>query len=149
MNIAIEQLELDELRSFLREQADDAFPDLKDEQRLNMLAEKWFDKAEFCTCRNAEGGLIGMIAFYANRPVEAVAYIPHVYVNRECRGKKIFTIMLRAIEEYVKNKGFGIMRLEVQKSNETAQRTYLHYGFSFFGEANGDSLYMQYLINND
>ena len=149
MIIAIEQLELDELRSFLREQADDAFPDLKDEQRLNMLAEKWSNNAEFCTCRDDEAGLVGMIAFYANRPEEAVDYIPHVYVTRECRGQRVFTTMLHSVEKYVKKKGFHFIRLEVQKNNEIAQRAYLNHGFSFLGEATGNSLYMQYLIDHD
>lgn len=149
MNIAIEQLEIDELRSFLREQADDAFPDLKDEQRLNMLAEKWSKNSEFCVCRNAEGSLMGMIAFYANRPEGAVAYIPHVYVNRECRGKGVFATMLHSIQEYVKDKGYRFIRLEVQKNNKKAQSAYLHCGFLFFEEATGNSLFMQYLIVND
>ena len=149
MNVAIEQLQLDELRDFLREQANDAFPDLKDEQRLNLLAEKWSKNAEFCVCRNAEGSLVGMIAFYVNRPEGAVVYIPHVYVNREFRGQRIFTTMLHSIEKYVKKKGFHIIRLEVQKNNEIAQRAYLHHGFSFLGKATENSLYMQYLIDHD
>ena len=52
MNITIEQLQLPELKAFLREQADDAFPDLKDEHRLKKLAEKWHTYAEFCICRD-------------------------------------------------------------------------------------------------
>lgn len=149
MIISIEQLELDELRSFLRKQADDAFPDLKDEERLNTLAEKWSNNAEFCTCRDSEAGLAGMITFYANRPEEAFVYIPHVYVNPEYRGRRIFSNMLHYTEEYVKNRGYRFMRLEVQKNNERAQKAYLNYGFLFIGTGTDNSFFMQYTINYD
>lgn len=146
MNISIEHLQLSELVKFLREQANDAFPGLKDEKRLNMLAEKWHKYAEFCTCRNETGQLVGMIAFYANQPSEGVVYIPHIYVSCEYRGRKVFTSMLRVIEKYVKDSEFRFIRLEVQKSNKNAQKAYSHYGFSYLGAASEESLYMQYNI---
>lgn len=147
MKIAIEPLPLEELQFFLREQAEDAFPDLKDEQRLTMLSEKWHDYAEFCTCRNEEGSLVGMIAFYANQPESGVVYIPHVYVSGACRGQNLMSSMLDAIKEYVKGKGFMYMRLEVHKDNERAQRAYTHYGFSISGDASNNSVFMQYKIS--
>lgn len=146
MNIAIEPLQLSELVAFLREQADDCFPDLKDEQRLNMLAEKWHRYAEFCLCRDDEGQLIGMIAFYVNQPENGVVYIPHVYVNRKCRGKKLMTSMLNSIKEYACDKGFQYMRLEVNKANRSAQIAYKHYGFSITGETSDKAFFMQYNI---
>ena len=146
MTIAIEQLRIGELRSFLREQAYDAFPDLKDEERLNMLAEKWHSYAEFCTCRDDAHCLVGMIAFYANRPENGIVYIPHVYVKSKCRGKQLMTSMLDAIKEYANNKGFEYMRLEVQKDNKRAQKAYLYYGFDFEGEGSEKTVYLQYII---
>lgn len=146
MNITIEQLQLDELRAFLREQADDAFPSLKDEARLNMLAEKWHTYAEFCTCRNDDDCLVGMIAFYANQPESGNAYITHVYVNNEYRRKSLFSSMFRFIIDYVKRKGFRSIRLEVQKGNTKAERAYLNNGFRFIGGTNENSTYMQYEI---
>lgn len=147
MKIAIEPLPLEELKAFLREQADDAFPDLKEEQRLVMLSEKWHAYAEFCTCRNEEGRLVGMIAFYANQPESGVVYIPHVYVSGNYRGQNLMSSMLNTIKEYVKGKGFMYMRLEVQKDNERAQRAYFHYGFSNSDEASEKSVFMQYKIS--
>lgn len=146
MTFKIERLKLEELRAFLRKQADDAFPDLKDEVRLNMLAEKWAVNAEVCTCRDDNGSLIGMIAFYANRPENAVAYVPHVYVNSEYRGKNLFSSMLQLVEDYVKEKGFRIIQLEVRKNNEKAQRAYFHNGFRLIGEGSEDSYYLQFEV---
>lgn len=147
MNIAIEQLRLDELKAFLREQAEDAFPDLKDGKRLNMLAEKWFVNAEFCTCRNAEGDLVGMISFYANQPEGGMVYIPHVYVNGFYRGQNLMSSMFNIIKGYVKEKGtFRYMCLEVQKDNERAQKAYTHYGFCPSTDASDKSFYMQCVI---
>ena len=146
MTFEIERLKLEELRAFLQKQADEAFPDLKDEVRLNMLAEKWAMNAEICTCRDDDDSLIGMIAFYANRPEEAVAYIPHVYVNSESRGRNLFYSMMQRVEDYVREKGFCFIRLEVGKNNERAQRAYSHYGFRFIGDCSKESYYMQYVI---
>ena len=142
MTVAIEHLSLDELKLFLREQAQDAFPSLRDEDRLNLLAEKWQGHAEFCTCR-LDNGLVGMVAFYANQPENGIVYLPHVYVRSECRGQKIMTSMLQKIEEYSKEKGFISFRLEVLKSNEIAKKAYSHYGFSYLGEASDKSIYLQ------
>lgn len=142
MTIMIEQLSFPELKSFLREQAQDAFPSLRDEDKLNMLAKKWQRHAEFCTCR-LDDCLMGMVAFYANQPEKGIVYLPHVYVRSECRGQGIMTSLLHKIEEYTKGKGFIAFRLEVLKNNEIAQKAYSHYGFSYSGEASNKSIYLQ------
>lgn len=147
MKIAIEHLNLDELKSFLREQAEDAFPDLKDAARLNMLAEKWHDFAEFCTCREDSGRLVGMIAFYANRQDCDVAYIPHVYISMKYRGTGTFTSMLNQVTNYVYENGFGHVRLEVHKDNIRAQKAYLNNGFQIDGNDSDKSIYMKYTID--
>ena len=146
MRIAIEPLQLPELVSFMRIQADDCFSDLKNEERLNMLAEKWYNYAEFCTCRNEDGTLVGMIAFYANQPGNGVVYIPHVYVSVDYRGQNLMSIMLNTIRAYVKDKGFMNMCLEVHKDNERAQRAYLKYGFTLSGDITEKSVFMHYNI---
>jgi len=143
MTITIEQLQLDELKAFLRVQADDAFPGLKDQNRLNVLAEKWHKYAEFCTCRDEGGQLVGMIAFYANQPLGGVIYIPHVYVSKNYRGKGAFTYMFVQIKQYATNKGFSLIRLEVQKDNIKAQRSYLNNGFQIDRGASKKTIYMQ------
>lgn len=147
MKYTIEHLSYEELSAFLKEQAEDAFPDLRDEHRLNMLAEKWSTNAEICTCRDEGNILIGMIAFYANRPDDLIAYISHVYVCDKYRGQKIFTSMLNLVEAYVKEKGFHFFRLEVNCCNENAKKAYFNYGFSIVGKASDDSYYMQHTIS--
>lgn len=147
MKYTIERLSFEELTAFLRVQSEDVFPDLKDEQRLKTLAEKWSANAEICTCRDEKNRLIGMIAFYANRPEDLIAYIPHVYVSAEYRGQRIFSSMLHLVETYVKEKGFQLLRLEVKKDNKIAQKAYLHYGFSIVEETTDKSCYMQYKIS--
>ena len=141
MRITIEPLQLPELVAFLRIQADDCFPDLKDEERLNMLAEKWHKYAEVCTCRDEDSHLVGMIAFYANKP--KVAYIPHIYVSKELRGKGTFAAMLSEVSNYVKSNYFQYIRLEVRKDNMRAISAYKKQGFLIDGDMEGtSSLYM-------
>lgn len=143
MNYQIEHLNSVELSAFLRLQAQDAFPGLKDEARLTMLAEKWASNADCCTCRDENDMLIGMVAFYANRPENEVVYLIHVYVRSEYRGKKVFSSMLQLIVKYAKEKSFSTLRLEVKRNNETAQIVYAHNGFNITGIASDDTIYMQ------
>ncbi len=143
MNISIGHLSLEELREYLRKQADDVFPSLKDGQRLNMLAEKWFTHAEFSVCRNDNGILVGVIVFYANHPEKEIAYIPHVYVNKEYRGTGLFFQMLQKIDNYLVSLGFCQMRLEVQDDNKRALKAYQNYGFQIDGKASESSIYMK------
>lgn len=146
MKYTIERLSFEELAAFLKIQAEDAFPDLKDELRLNTLAEKWSTNADICTCRDDDNGLIGMIAFYANRPEDLVLYIPHVYVKTDYRGQSIFKTMLNQVEKYVKEKGFQLLRLEVKKTNIIAQKAYLSHGFYPVSDTCDDSYYLQYNV---
>jgi ribosomal protein S18 acetylase RimI-like enzyme len=146
MVFLIERLSLTELKSFLQKQADEFFFDLRDKNRLTTLAEKWSTLALFSTCRDERMDLVGMIAFYANRCEGKVSYIPHVYVSSEYRGFKVFSSMMRLVEDYVKRKGYIYLRLEVKKDNIIAQRAYLHYGFSFIEDASESSFFMQYYL---
>ena len=148
MIIAIERLQFSELLTCLREQANDAFPSLKDEHRLNLLADKWHQHAEFCTCRDKGGQIVGMIAFYANRPEGGEVYIPHVYVCREFRRKGVFTELFHVVLEYVRCKKFRTIRLEVQNNNHGAKKAYQTNGFHIGGTSEGKSSYMRYDVTN-
>lgn len=146
MIISVEQLQFDELQAFLREQADDAFPDLKEEQRLNKLAKKWHTYADFCSCRDDEGHLAGMIAFYANGKGAKFGYISHVYVVPRFRGKGVFKSMLHVVENEVRLKGYDEIRLEVHKDNSNALIVYEKNGFTEFGAVNKSSVYLKKTI---
>ena len=137
MTFQIERLELEEMSAFLRLQAEDSFPDLKNEERLKMLAEKWSTNAECATCRDDEGQLVGMIAFYANGQGANFAYITHVYVSPDYRKKGFFLSMLLLIKEYAKEKGFCEIRLKVERHNNIAIKSYSYSGFKYlYGEDN-------------
>lgn len=140
MTFQIERLELEELIAFLRLQAEDSFPGLRDEDRLKMLAEKWSSNADCSTCRDNEGKLVGMIAFYANGQDADFAYIPHVYVSPMYRRKGIFSNMLENVVRYIKEKGFHEIRLEVGKLNNRAQQSYQCNGFDAMPSNNSDVL---------
>lgn len=142
MNAAIERLQFSELQVSLREQAEDVFPLLRDEQYLNALAEKWCQYAEFCTCRDDTGKLVGMIVFYANQLNSGIAYIPHVYVSSDYRGQKLFSKMYRKVEDFILLKGFKKITLEVNLDNRIAQIAYIKQGFSKSSLANEQSMYM-------
>jgi ribosomal protein S18 acetylase RimI-like enzyme len=142
MTFQIERLGFTELCDFLRFQAEDSFPDLKDEDRLKMLAEKWSKNAECSTCKDEGGNLIGMIAFYANGQGAEFAYIPHVYVSPDYRHQGLFAKMLQIMEKYVKQKGFHKIKLEVRNDNDIAKNSYLRQGFVDDSIAHEKTVYM-------
>lgn len=142
MIFQIERLGFEELCSFLRWQSEDTFPDLKNEERLKLLAVKWSTNAECSTCRDDEGRLIGMIAFYANGQGADFAYIPHVYVSPQYRKEGLFTIMLEKVEDYVRAKGYSQIKLQVAKDNTIAKFAYLERGFIADKTASRNTNYM-------
>ena len=141
----IEPISLEELLNYMRFQANEAFPSLKDKTKLFAFATKLHENAEFCLCRD-EGKLVGMIAYYANGQGADFAYIPHVYVSPNYRKRGLFSRMLKTIEKYVQEKGFSEIRLEVEKDNVIAQSAYLRYGFTQYCIASPDSIYMSKII---
>lgn len=132
MRTTIEQLVIEELRAYLQVQAEDAFPSLRDNQRLQELSAKWKMYAEFCTCRDSCGRLEGLIVFYANRPDKEICYIPFVNVNNMYRRKGMFSRLIQQVKEYVLAKGFKCICLEVKKNNYRAILSYQKVGFDFF-----------------
>ena len=142
MVITIEQLSFEELSAFLRKQADDAFPELKDEEKLDMLAKKWSSNAECCTCRGIDGSLKGIVVFYANGIGSDFAYIPHVYVSPSHQRKGLFTRMFEVVVGYVKLKGVSEIRLEVGNDNQRAEMAYLKNGFIKGQPASPKSVFM-------
>lgn len=141
----IESISLEELLIYMRFQANEAFPSLKDKTKLLAFATKLHENAEFCLCRD-EGKLVGMIAYYANGQGADFAYMPHVYVSPNYRKVGLFSRMLNTIEKYVQEKGFSEIRLEVEKNNLFALSAYLRNGFTQYGIASPDSIYMSKII---
>ena len=137
----IEPISVEELLNYMRFQANEAFPSLKDEERLLSFATKLHENAEFCLCRDEEK-LVGMIACYANGQGADFAYIPHVYVSPNYRKIGLFSRMLKTIEKYVQEKGFSEIRLEVENDNWGAQSAYLKNGFLQKKIASPKSIYM-------
>ena len=76
-------------------------------------------------------GLAGYLAFHAFEPgiarnelrIECLAVAP------EKRGQGIGTLLLTAVDELAKAKGFDAVRLEVVDTNPNAQRLYERQGF--------------------
>ena len=143
MTFSIERIQLPELLGFLFTQEEDTFPERKEEKRLKMLAEKWCEYAEFCTCRGDDGKLVGMIAFYANRPDTRTAFIIRVYVSPLSRRIGIFHKMLHLVQNHIKQSGYTHLRLEVMKNNAIAQKAYLKHGFHYEKDSNSQTYFMQ------
>lgn len=143
MTITIEHLQLPELIVYLHKQEEETFPERKDKERLNMLSEKWHKHAEFCTCRDEEGQLVGMLGFYANQPETGIAFIIRVYVNPQLRGIGIFEEMLHLVQNYIKQREYSHLRLEVRKDNQIAQKAYLKQGFHYERDCNDQTFFMK------
>ena len=142
----IEQIRYDELYAYMSYQAIEAFENLRDEQTLRSFSTKLFEHAEFCLCRD-DGELVGMLAFYANGKGADFAYLTHGYVSPGYRKVGLFTRMVHTIADYVKPKGFTLIRLEVRDDNPGASSAYLRIGFVFDGVASDHSRYMSYDLN--
>lgn len=124
--IKIERLNLKDVLDFFILTAND-FPDFNDDHFLENRAKKMSDLADFVTCRTLTGNLIGMIAFYINRP--PLCYITHVSLLNGYKGRGLFRMMYNFLERKISLNGYTLVKLEVLKSNSIAINSYCNCGF--------------------
>lgn len=76
-----------------------------------------------------DGVLIGLVAAYCDNNINKASYITNVSVFKEWRGGGVATNLLDHCIEYVKNKRFEQVVLEVHESNTVAIKLYEKKGF--------------------
>lgn len=116
------------------------FPDFKVDHFLENRAKKISDLADFVTCRTLTGELIGMIAFYMNRP--PLCYITHVSLLDGYKGLGLFKRMYIFLERRVSLNGCMLVKLEVSKDNISAINSYCNCGFKIVDNFSGDRFFM-------
>lgn len=136
LKISEEQLGISELQRHLFETRAD-FGE-KNDEFLNKYAEKMEKYANFVTARTYDEKLCGLVAFYSNR--SPVAFITHVWVSREFRGKEISGRMLKLVTQVVRYLNFSKIKLEVRSDNESALRAYSKDGYVIVGSSENSIL---------
>jgi len=131
--IKIERLDLEDVLDFLVLTVKD-FPDFNDDYFLKNRAKKISDLADFVTCRTLTGNLVGMIAYYMNRP--PLCYITHVSLLNGYKGQGLFRKMYDFLEQKALLNGYTLVKLEVLKNNICAINSYCNCGFKI---VNNDS----------
>lgn len=91
---------------------------------------------------------VGFFSFYANDPGKRNAYLSLIAMKKDCRGRGIGSKALKFICSECEQRGFQILKLEVDKENEAAIRFYKANGFQVTGEASLESFYMEKEIGN-
>ena len=77
----------------------------------------------------SDGTLIGLLAIYCNNPQQTSAFITNLSVFEEWRGRGIAGALLERSVALARQKGFEIIRLEVEAKNMAAVAVYRKYGF--------------------
>lgn len=134
-SIAIEHISAPDMVKHLEEN-NDVMPYTDDFRQE--YSSKLAQNAEFCVARNEGNEIIGVVAFYCNQP--PVAYISHACIDSMYRGKKIIAKMLNCVQQYVADKDFDFLRVEVLNDNYHAIKAYENFGFSFISNTSPKSL---------
>ncbi|MBC5632684.1 GNAT family N-acetyltransferase [Parabacteroides hominis] len=137
--IKMERLDLKDVLDFFILTTND-FPDFNDDHFLESRAKKISNLADFITCRTLSGNLIGMIAFYMNRP--PLCYITHVSLLGGYKGQGLFKEMYDFLERKVSLNGYTLMKLEVLKSNISAINSYCNCGFKIIDNDSSERFFM-------
>ncbi|MBX4928433.1 GNAT family N-acetyltransferase [Rhizobium binae] len=77
----------------------------------------------------SDGMLIGLLAIYCNNPQQTSAFITNLSVFEEWRGRGIAGALLERSVALARQKGFEIIRLEVEAKNMAAVTVYRRHGF--------------------
>lgn len=140
VKIAIESLDYESVVDFFLSTVQD-FPDFKSSRYLEDRAMKLSEFAEFVTCRTFSGKMVGMIAFYRNRP--PLCYITHVSVLARYKGYGMFGKMCDYLTNAINAANrYQLIKLEVRKDNQSAIECYRRFGFEFVNNDSGKSVYM-------
>ncbi len=130
--IQIKSLSQKEVKSFFERTTND-FNEFMDSGYVDTFSKKLSENAKFVVCYDENDEICGLIAFYMNN--QKFAYLTHVSICSEQRGKGLFTKMLHFLENYAIDSCYKVIRLEVNKLNINAQNVYKKVGFSIVEES--------------
>lgn len=126
ITINTENFTVDEVKLHMETTREDFIP--RDESFISEYSLKLAHNAEFIVARDANGEMVGLVAYYAN--LSPKAYITHVWVSRNCRGSGGCGRMLQYLHLSLQKRKFNSIRLEVRVDNESAIKAYKKEGYS-------------------
>ncbi len=131
-----------EILALLR-QFDPVFPHLKEKiQNYQAFSEKLAAHAIVCAMR-LDGILCGLLVFYANDLAHKVAYISLLGLLPAWQGRNLGRLLIDYCAQVSLQSGMENLQLEVDLDNHNAIRFYEKMGFSRFGGAMAQSMYMK------
>ena len=101
---------------------------LSQKQDLNVLAQKFFEKATICA-EIQDNEIIGMVAGYTESVQDGLGYISVVAVLPEHQGKGISKLLVNRFLEIGKAKNLKGVHLYTTKNNISALNLYKSIGF--------------------
>ena len=127
------------LETYLRESDAWTLPSLSQRVNLPEFAEKILRHGVALVATTPQGKDIGVAAFYCNDQVSHQAYLTHLAVNPECRGRGVASALLECAKGESRQAGMQSMRLEVYASNVEAKKFYELSGFVETGSCESSS----------
>ena len=76
-----------------------------------------------------ENNLGAFIAFYANDTKSNIGFLSMLIVDSELQGKGLGYMLYKQSEDYLKQRGFTIYQLEVNRKNSNVLNFYIGLGF--------------------
>ena len=93
-----------------------------------------------------DGEIVGYVVFYDNNTRKKTAYITLICVKNKFRGYGVGKKLIDTCVEISRMSGMNSIKLEVDNSNEQAQKLYMKNGFVFGDKASAHSRYMNRLL---
>lgn len=129
----------EEIRKLLYEFDDSFFIPITELKNIEQYTEK--------LCKNAyvyveieQSKNVGLLVFYAN--AGKVSYLANLVIKKAYQGQQYGKKLMEFFIDFVKNKFFEKIRLEVDKKNKRAMQMYYKFGFAIEKEKNTDAWYM-------
>lgn len=98
-------------------------------------------------CHYDCGKPVSILAGYCNDKSNYTAYLTILAVNEAYRSKKLGTSLMAEYELYAQKSGMKKSKLEVRKSNTSAQSFYKKHGYQIIGDASETSYYMEKIFD--
>lgn len=125
-----------QIKEFLEKTDKEFNPKLSSKVNIPEYSEKLFNNAILIVAESDNHNYVGLTAFYANDYTNKTAYLSNINVMQEYSGLGIGKSMMKKMGQYLIDKGFKSIFLEVYKSNYTAIKLYEKFDFTIESEKN-------------
>lgn len=108
---------------------------------LNKWGRKLYEKGIVHYYLNEADAFVGMTAFYANDITSREGFLTLIFLDQQYQGRGLSEVLFDDVVRECKLRGMNLLKLEVEKENDSARRFYQRMGGTVISETSHSLFY--------